>query len=239
MTITLISNAPPALDREGLAEITSSTPSSFENVAPYLRYKDEDCQIIVEPAFEGFERGQGQLFVTEEALSFFSPETCKGISIPYPHITLHAISRTPISTSEVSTTNQTTQQPCIYCQVDEIVVDDNVDEVEGISREVMIVPKDPTTLDKLFDMISYCASLHPPPHADNPSSLFGGLDPDSLVYADDQGNLIGPGVTNGDEAWQDADDDDNDVDNNQNEQQTTAGGRVRSDFVNDNRTQPY
>ncbi|KAK4048642.1 hypothetical protein OIV83_004612 [Microbotryomycetes sp. JL201] len=247
MAITLLSAPPAALDQAALAEVSAATPATFEGIAPLLRYKDADCTVTCEPPFETFSGGTGHLYVTEEALSFFAPSSSMGISIPYPHITLHAISRAPMTSSsseaiEGQNGSGTSQGggPCIYCQVDEVVVEQSADEIEGVSREVMIVPQDSSSLDKLFEMISYCASLHPPPHADDPSALFGGLDPDSMVYADEDGNIVGPGA-NGhedDDAWQDAAEE-AEEDARGEQQSSDAGRAVRSDYVNNNRSQPY
>ncbi|KAM0787322.1 hypothetical protein ACM66B_007095 [Microbotryomycetes sp. NB124-2] len=248
MPITLLSSPPAALDQEALAQASLATPASFEGIAPLLRHKDTDCTLTCDPPFEGFSGAtSGHLYVTEDALSFFAPSTSSGISIPYPHITLHAISRAPLASTsttangdEPSSSQSGQGGPCIYCQVDEVVVEHSADEIEGVSRELIIVPKDSSSVDKLFEMISYCASLHPPPHADDPSSLFGGLDPDSMVYADENGNIVGPGAaTNGDEAWQDADEEDEEGDKEQQGQSSEAGRPIRSDFVNNNRAQPY
>lgn len=72
-------------------------------------------------------------------------------------------------------------------------------------------------------MLSTCAALHPPPSSATDGGAFGGLDPDSMVYADADGNLVGPGMSA-------ADDDD---------AEDSAGGRVRSDFVAQTRMRPY
>lgn len=72
------------------------------------------------------------------AVSFYSPSTSTGLCIPYPHLTLHAISRAP------TTADGATGQPCIYCQVDENEALEESDEMpEGETREVIIVPADP------------------------------------------------------------------------------------------------
>lgn len=53
--------------------------------------------------------------------------------------------------------------------------------------------------------------------------MFGGLDPDSMVYADADGNLVGPGVDGEDE----------------DEVEPSSAGRVRSNFVGNTRKAPY
>lgn len=79
----------------------------------------------------------------------------------------------------------------------------------------------PLAVDKIFELLSSCAALHPPPSSST-NDMFNGLDPDSLVYADADGNIVGPGLSAEEE-----------------EEETREAGRVRSDFVNQNRHAPY
>jgi nucleotide-sensitive chloride channel 1A len=79
-------------------------------------------------------------------------------------------------------------------------------------------------VDKIFSLLSACAALHPATSSSGAADLFGGLDPDSMVYADANGNVVGPGVVN--DATEDAQDSRDDAD-----QQDSEAGRVRSDFV--------
>lgn len=76
-------------------------------------------------------------------------------------------------------------------------------------------------------MFSTCAALHPPPSSSSgDGGVFGGLDPSSMVYADAEGNLVGPGM------GADGDDDD--------EAEESSAGRVRSDFAGGpTRMRPY
>lgn len=68
MTITLLSGPPTALSREELASISTSTPSTFEGIAPLTRHHEPNgVKLRLEPAFEGFD-GQGLeggLWITE------------------------------------------------------------------------------------------------------------------------------------------------------------------------------
>ena len=84
------------------------------------------------------------------AVSFFSSSSSSGISFPYPHITLHAISQTTSLPSSSSTNGATTNGngateteeagPCLYCQLEEAdeIIEDDIGE--GM-REMWIVPK--------------------------------------------------------------------------------------------------
>lgn len=113
-------------------------------------------------------------------------------------------------------------------------------------------------VDKIFQTLSYCSSLHPTSsstapgvtngatgeslsHFNDPSaSLFAsmGLDPDSMVFAGPDGQLAGPGLAamlaeeEGTEQYDDGVEE---------EQQESEGGRTRSDFVNPGRARgaPY
>ncbi|GAA6006820.1 hypothetical protein JCM11491_003193 [Sporobolomyces phaffii] len=260
MAITLLTAPPPALTPPELQDISQSTPATFEGIAPMLRHFEEQVEIRVEPAFEGFSGGKGSVYITEEALSFFSSSTSTGISLPYPHVTLHAVSRTS-SIPPVATTNgasngadstTTAAGPCIYCQLEESEQIDESDDGMG-TREMWIVPQQAENLEKMFNSLSYCASLHPPSLSSDPAvlsesesaqqssqaALFAsmGLDPDSMVYADENGQLAGPGVAllggddEGDEGqWDDV------VEEGQ---EQSSAGRQRSDYVNPGRRAPY
>ncbi|KAI5481210.1 hypothetical protein MNV49_005645 [Pseudohyphozyma bogoriensis] len=183
MPITLLTSAPPALTAEELAALSTSTPATFEGIAPLLRHREEQVTVTVEPAFQGFEGGKGTLWITEGAVSFLASDSSRGVSIPYPHITLHAISRAPLRSGSADNGGG---GPCIYCQVDESdeAAEGAEDDYEDTSREVIIIPSDPSTLDKIFETLSTCAALHPPPSSAS-SGLFGGLDPSSMVTAAD------------------------------------------------------
>lgn len=75
------------------------------------------------------------------AVSFYSPATSTGISIPFPHLTLHAVSRAPLRASSES--GAPDGGPCIYCQIDESEALEDSDEMEGETREVIIIPSNP------------------------------------------------------------------------------------------------
>lgn len=79
-------------------------------------------------------------------------------------------------------------------------------------------------MDKIFEMLSTCAALHPPTSSD---SFFGGLDPASTVYADADGNLAGGGMG----IQQMTAEEESDM--------MSSAGRVRSDFVGNTRKNPY
>ena len=148
--------------------------------------------------------------------------TGRGIQVEYPTITLHAVSRAESG-------------PSIYCQLDENpgsaeqeVENGEEDEITPM-RELNIVPQNaaarepdeifpplsPNTntriVDAIFEALSYCASLHPDP-ADEDDMGDDDAFIDSSAFE----------TFNGDEG-----------------QELSEVGRVRSNFINDNRYAPY
>ncbi|GAA5986767.1 hypothetical protein JCM11641_004783 [Rhodosporidiobolus odoratus] len=261
MTLTLLTAPPQALTAEELANLSSSTPSTFEGIAPITRHHEHELRVKVDPAYEGFTGDdlEGELWITEGALSFYSSAASTGLSIPYTHVTLHAISRT--SAPSTTATADAPAQPCIYIQFEETENAEETDDYDGSgSREMWLTPKDAESIEKIFSTLSYCASLHPTTSSSAPGVLSGGvngngesdshfndpsaalfasmgLDPDSMVYAGADGEVAGPGLAalqceNGtDGQWEDV----------EAEQEQPETGRQRSDFVNPGRARgaPY
>lgn len=188
LTLISLTAPPPALTSAELAIISVSTPTTFEGIAPLLRHKEELVELTIDPPFESFAGGKGSLFITEglvnfifllvvyfyyfillflyvltesnycRAVSFYSPSTSTGISIPYPLITLHAISRAPLRpfSAPVDSTSVEGGGPCIYCQIDETEGAEDDADGEGTTREVIIVPSDATAC--MFILIFFCSS---------------------------------------------------------------------------------
>jgi nucleotide-sensitive chloride channel 1A len=146
------------------------------------------------------------------------PTTGRGFQIEYPAITLHAVSRGELG-------------PSIYCQLDEsagetAVAEDDVAEM----RELSIVPQNAAScmnfntqngmtytntsllVDPIFEALSQCASLHPDPATSDDDDALDDAFIDSSNFE----------TFTGDE-----------------DQELSEVGRVRSDFVNDNRFAPY
>ncbi|KAI0784457.1 regulator of volume decrease after cellular swelling-domain-containing protein [Abortiporus biennis] len=158
--ITFISELPKFISREEHKTVIASTPSSFSDIPPVLRHKEENVSISLDPPLEGFsseDSANGTLYVIESVLVFLS-STGRGFQVEYPTITLHAISRAESG-------------PSIYCQLDETVgAPESVqpDENEDTPmRELSIVPKDTSSLEAIFEALSDCASLHPDPAGDD------------------------------------------------------------------------
>ena len=249
--VNLITAVPNFVSPEEHRNIIASTPSSFNDIPPVLRHREENVSVKLDPPIENFteqDAAQGTLYVitrcekkkpTREAFHIwlsisvlvFISTTGRGFQIAYPAITLHAISR-----SEQGS-------PSIYCQLDDTTGANGVtspamtsegEEEDTELRELSIFPKNPDsrtyirpiskkphtrpflshshiffTVEKIFECLSLCAALHP--DLDNESD-----EDDAFI---DSSNFE---AFTGDE-----------------EQELSEVGRVRSDFVNDNRFAPY
>ncbi|KZT68770.1 hypothetical protein DAEQUDRAFT_765975 [Daedalea quercina L-15889] len=107
--------------------------------------------------------------------------------------------------------------PSIYCQLDAALAhadgDEPVDEdADTEMKELIVVPKDAAALEPIFEALSLCASLHPDPASTDDMDD----DDDTFIDADAFETF------NGDE-----------------NQELSEVGRVRSDFINNNRFAPY
>ncbi|KAI9001522.1 regulator of volume decrease after cellular swelling-domain-containing protein [Trametes punicea] len=207
MAVVLIDTLPNFILPEEHKNLVASTPASFSDIPPVLRHKEDNVSVALDPPLESFsaeDAANGSLYVIESHLVFMSASG-RGFQVEYPSITLHAISRGE-------------KGPSIYCQLDDAAatqIDEqpqNDDEDIPPMRELSIIPKDSTALEPLFEALSFCASLHPDPDAENDMD-------------DDDDAFVDPGefeTFNGD-----------------NDQELSEVGRVRSDFLNNSRFAPY
>ncbi|KZT41281.1 hypothetical protein SISSUDRAFT_1069956 [Sistotremastrum suecicum HHB10207 ss-3] len=175
-TISLISELPSYISPEQRSQLSSSTPESFSDILPVLRHTQPNVSVKFDPLFDGFsteDSQSGTLYVIESVLVFLSTSG-KGVAIPYPAITLHAISRTDSA-------------PSLYCQLDEQASGthetlEDEDEVADM-RELHIIPSDSNSLDAIFEALSICAALHPDP--DTGDDLGDELGDDAFTDADE------------------------------------------------------
>ncbi|KAF9267694.1 hypothetical protein L218DRAFT_854448 [Marasmius fiardii PR-910] len=205
--ITLINATPQFISADEHKALVGSTPSSFNDIPPVLRHKEENISVSLDPPVEGFsdqDAAQGTLYVIESVLAFIST-TGRGFQIDYPSITLHAVSRLEGG-------------PSIYCQLDESAAGFGAggdgEEEDMAMRELNIVPQNVSSLEPIFEALSICAALHPDPPASDDEE-----DDEAFIDASDNGQFE---IFDGDE-----------------EQELSEVGRVRSDFINDNRYNPY
>lgn len=201
--LTLITTLPHFVLPAEHEEIVSSTPASFSDIPTVLRHKEENVSVTLDPPLEGLSAedcSDGTLYVIESVLAFMSPSG-RGFQVEYPTITLHAISRAESG-------------PSIYCQLEEQSADaaqSEGDEEVSEFKELSILPKDPESLETIFEALSLCASLHPDP------ATADDMDDDNNAFFDGDFETF-----NGDE-----------------NEELSEVGRVRSDFANNNRYAPY
>nr|VWO96075.1 N/A [Ganoderma boninense] len=205
MAIGVVCALPTHISPDEHRAISASTPASFADIPPVLRHKQQNVSVSLDPPLDGFstqDAANGTLYVIESVLVFLS-DTGRGFQIDYPSITLHAISRA-------------TAGPSIYCQLDEPPAadapDDDDEESPSHMRELVILPKDPSSLEPIFESLSLCASLHPDPNQEDDMD-------------DDDDAFVDPGsfeTFNGDA-----------------DEELSEVGKVRSDFLNTSRFNPY
>ncbi|CDO74363.1 hypothetical protein BN946_scf184355.g11 [Trametes cinnabarina] len=179
MAIVLIDTLPKFISAEEHRNLVASTPASFADIPPVLRHKEDNVSVTLDPPLDAFsaeDAANGSLYVIERYVFYelmralalivlrtshlvFMSSTGRGFQVEYPSITLHAVSRGE-------------NGPAIYCQLDDgqNATDDAQpqDEEEDMAmRELSIIPKDPSSLEAIFEALSLCASLHPDPHAED------------------------------------------------------------------------
>ncbi|KAJ3104099.1 hypothetical protein HDU97_009548 [Phlyctochytrium planicorne] len=157
-------------------EADAATPSTTKLTQPNctLQFSREISSRILP--------GKGTLYVDEQTLIFHNPTTSTTVSIEYPTIVIHAISR-----GSSGPTNP--EPPCIYCQLGSATIMDerspearkvvevgngngaradaatNADDEdeEEETAELRIIPDDERALDAIYQALSECAALHPDP----------------------------------------------------------------------------
>ncbi|KAG0209195.1 hypothetical protein BGX28_010482 [Mortierella sp. GBA30] len=141
--------------------IIREAPSSAEC---RIRHTQDNVTLHVTPV-STLVQNPGTLYITDECLYFFSVVSNTGFSIPYPSIIIHAIARE----SHVG--------PNIYCQLEGSLASsepavatnghaEEEEEEEEPVLELSFVPADVSSLDTIYENLSYCASLHQDEDAD-------------------------------------------------------------------------
>jgi len=154
---TFITSLPIFVDADEHKNIVGSTPASFNDIPPKLYHKEDNVSVTFNPPLQNFtteDGARGTLYVIASYLVFMSTSG-RGFQIPYPAITLHAISRAESG-------------PSIYCQLDESTSnpqEGSANDDEAIDMvELSIVPQNQSSLDPIFEALSICAALHPDPN---------------------------------------------------------------------------
>ncbi|KAG9070250.1 hypothetical protein KI688_009585 [Linnemannia hyalina] len=129
-----------------------------------IRHTQQNVTVHITPASKAFQN-PGTLYVADESLYFFSETSNSGFAVPYPSIIIHAIARE----SHVG--------PSIYCQLEGSLgsfgsahtstpisngngATEEEDEDEDAVLELSFVPAEVSSLDTIYENLSYCASLH-------------------------------------------------------------------------------
>ena len=110
----------------------------------------------------------GTLYISEARISWVGP-TGQGFSLEYPHVCLHA----------VSTDLTSFPSECLYLMIDVRLVDSEgtptpsssdaegedsgAEASDGGMTEIRFVPADKAALQRMFDSMSHCQTLHPDP----------------------------------------------------------------------------
>lgn len=185
----------------------------------------------------------GELWLTEREVAFLSPTTGTGFRLGYPNVALHAVTRTPPSFLPTSAQNGAASEGssgdlhgCIYCQLDlspnAANAEMGADDEDGEFAEIYICTPDSASLDKLFEALSHCASLHPSgPVEDEGGHPFAGFAPFGTSAS---GVHLGEDDDEDDGAFVDAEAEGDE------DQELSETGRVRADFQTpDSRYRPY
>ncbi|KAI0701220.1 regulator of volume decrease after cellular swelling-domain-containing protein [Cytidiella melzeri] len=211
--IASIDAVPNSISLDEHKTMVASTPTSFSDIPPVLRHQEEDVSIALDPPLEGFsaeECAKGTLYVIERHVSSAIALVYMAASGRGIQIEYPSITLHAISRGETG--------PSIYCQLDEstAIPDGNADEEETAEmRELTIVPKEATALEPIFEALSVCAALHPDPAGEDDMDD----DDDAFIDADENSPF---------EAFDGADG-----------EELSEVGRVRNNFINDNRFAPY
>lgn len=132
------------------------------------------------------EVGKGILYITERAFIWKPNHREDGIAVPWPSISLHAISNNPERniylqldfTLEWAGVFDPNQLPADdqrnnlngAAAGDHVVEDEEIDEgnvsdtSETEGTEIHIVPQDSNTINQIFYAMNHCQSLHPDPN---------------------------------------------------------------------------
>ncbi|BEJ15717.1 hypothetical protein CspHIS471_0503220 [Cutaneotrichosporon sp. HIS471] len=188
MPLTPISQPPHAISQAEHDQLTSSTPASFDDIPPVLRWEGDAEVSLAVPSWTAWDtangdtgegahgvshRVPGRMYVTEQNVAFI-PREQQGFALPFPSLTLHAL--TPAGL----------QPAHIYCQIDDGDTTEE-DEYSALAEMRVFVANDQLT--PLFEALSACSALHASrlPTGET-SSFFGFADDedDDAEWEDDQ-----------------------------------------------------
>ena len=150
-----------------------------ESDLPVLR--DEETILFTFPriefAFKASEnKGKGILYVTSARFLWLSDT--ESIDLDVPFVMLHAVSKD----------TGTYPKPCIYCQLDVDVREDE-DEDDAEPSECFLAPEDDDILMSIFDAFSQAAQMNPDPEEEEEEGegIFQ-YGTDDFIYNEDEVN---------------------------------------------------
>jgi len=242
--VNLITAVPHFVSPEEHRNVVASTPSSFNDIPPVLRHREENVSVKLDPPIEGFteqDAAQGTLYVitrcekkksTHEpfhvwlfSVLVFISTNGRGFQIAYPAITLHGISRSAQGS------------PSIYCQLDDTAgakgaaapatTSEGEEEEDTELREFSIFPQNPDSRTAIYTrpFFPYSQIFFTVEKIFECLSMCAALHPDQDNESDEDDAFID---SSNFEAFTGSE-----------EQELSEVGRVRSDFVNDTRFAPY
>lgn len=241
-SVILISASPATITLEEHQRLVQSTPTSFSDIPPVLRLRQDDVSIEFEPVVEGItveELSKGTLYISERyaslqlsyelsgansptivtsALAFIASSSGKGFSVLYPNITIHAVSRSGT-------------RPMVYCQIEQARDDDAGDDENAELLELKMFPQDSSKSKSTglhFDRLKLPSGSHTHRSVDDvfeALSYCASLHPDPNLGPDDGDDVFYDGEFK--------------PFTGQDDEELSEVGRVRSDFVSNSRFQPY
>ncbi|KAL2076236.1 hypothetical protein VTL71DRAFT_1179 [Oculimacula yallundae] len=190
MPPTTIREAPKEDTFTSLAEHQAQTPSTFYDAKPVLHYQKNGIRAIASvdqisklPILAASEVENGattvqtlDVWISSENLTLYNPTISTGMSIPYPSISLHAISRL----SDPS--NPSTEIQGLYMQLDlsdpnsNTGEDEEMDDIIELTLLTSPSSEDETpeqAIQKMFDAVSNCSNLHPDPMDEDDEDMAG------------------------------------------------------------------
>ena len=138
--------------------IISNSPVTTQNE----RLIAQNTEFVITPALKNKNVGQGTLFVCEDKLCWNDGHVY--ISIDYPTIIIHAISR---DTENGSANIYCQLSSGVYVDEDGVLLQSEVTEDDDlIPVEIRIIPQDSGIVGQIYEIISECQKLNPDPIED-------------------------------------------------------------------------
>jgi len=129
--------------------------------------------------------GKGILYIAESRVSWVNSSSGEGFSLEYPHICLHAVSRTPVECLYMML--DTTISPKLGDEeiddADEEEDEDDENEDEQGSTVMKFLPDDTASLEAMYAAMSQCQALNPDPQDSDsdPENIFVDADGDEGI----------------------------------------------------------